>query len=137
LIGIVQGAGETTFSGTITWFLKARGKSENVTVSLYRIEESESDKTKAHTLLKQFRRKYDVVCDNKECVILLFLKRHFGLCSCKPAFDDLNSQVTAAWRLLITIIKGTALVPGKKLVDNLDIPEPLTTPFRNSKQLIP
>jgi len=82
---IAQGLGKADFSEIDTWFVKIRGKrkSETVTVSLYGIEESASGKIEVRTLLKQFKRRYDVVCDNKQWKMLLFFERHLGFCSCK------------------------------------------------------
>ena len=82
---ILQGPGVADFSGTISWFLKVKGKkeTENVTVSLFGIQKTATGKTEIKTLLKQFNRKYDVVCDKKTWRLLLFIKRHLGLCSCK------------------------------------------------------
>ena len=85
VLRMVQGTGEIGFSGNITWSLKVKGQSETVTVALYRIEETELGKTEVRTLLKQFRRKYDVVCDEEECAIILFSKKLLRFCSCRSA----------------------------------------------------
>jgi hypothetical protein len=82
LIRTWQGLGEIQFSGTVTWFLDVRGTCENVTVALYRIENSDSGKTKVKTLVKEIRREYPVVCDENEWPIMLALKKLLGLCRC-------------------------------------------------------
>lgn len=84
LVRMQQGPGQIDFSGQITWFLKAKGKSENIILGLYSIEETDAGKTEVTTLLKQFSRKYDVVCNEKKCAIILFFQKHL-FCNCKPA----------------------------------------------------
>ena len=83
VLRLLPGTGEADFSGNITWFLKVKGKSEAVTVGLYHIEETKSGKTEVRTLLKQFRRKYDVVCDEEAWAVILFFKRRFGFCTAR------------------------------------------------------
>ena len=80
---MVKGPGQIQFSGRITWFPKIRGKSETIIVGLYRVEEIRSGKTEVTSLLKQFKRSYDVVCNEQACAITVFLKKHL-FCSCKP-----------------------------------------------------
>lgn len=82
LLGIQQGPGQIDFASKITWYLKPKGKSETIDVNLYRIDTSTSGKTKVTTLLKQVRRTYDVVCNEKECGVILFFKKHV-FCSCR------------------------------------------------------
>lgn len=65
VLKIVRGSGEIDFSGRISWHLIAKGKDENITIALYQIERTESGKTEVLTLLKQFRRKYDVQNNKK------------------------------------------------------------------------
>jgi hypothetical protein len=61
-VRIIQGNGDAYFSGNPTWFFRVKRKIENVTVGLYRIEETESGKTEVSTLLKEITRQYDAVC---------------------------------------------------------------------------
>lgn len=56
-----QGLGAIDFSGYITWYIKVKGRFENITISLYRIEETDLCKTRVMTLIKQFRRTYNVI----------------------------------------------------------------------------
>lgn len=56
----VEGAGELKFSGHLSWFFKAAGSAEEIIVSLYQIECSPSRKTEIKTLLKQYKRRYNV-----------------------------------------------------------------------------
>ena len=80
-----QGTGEIDFSGEISWLVKVKGKNETViiTVGLYRVEEERSKKTEVRTLLRQFKRQYDVMCNEKECAVILFFKRIFRSCRCQ------------------------------------------------------
>jgi hypothetical protein len=72
--------GELDFSGTVTWFLDVSGISETVTMALYRVDRSGSDRTVTKTLIKKIRRTYRVICDEDEFYFLLAIKRLFGLC---------------------------------------------------------
>ena len=83
LIRTIKGHGEVDFSGTITWFAHVSGKSEIVTVALYHIEESDSSETEVKTLVKQIRRKYLMVCDKNQWIVMLLLKKTFGMCNCE------------------------------------------------------
>jgi hypothetical protein len=78
------------FAGEITWFVKVKGRNEtlSVTVALYDVEESESRKTETRTLLRQFRRNYNVVCHQEECAIVLFFKKLFRFCKCRPGLEQ-------------------------------------------------
>ena len=79
-----QGAGTMNFSGTITWYYDVSGTSDTVQMALYEVDESESGETEIKTLLKHFRRKYQVVCDKDQFFLILMLKRLFGLCNYAP-----------------------------------------------------
>lgn len=60
VLKMVHGLGQIDFASRVKWYIRVKGKSENIIVGLYRIEESESCKTIVSTLLKQFQRKYCV-----------------------------------------------------------------------------
>lgn len=83
IIKTMVGVGDIEFSGTATWFLDVHGINETVQMSLYHIDQSESGKTEVKTLVSQIKRKYQIVCDEKEFFIVLMLKRFFGLCICE------------------------------------------------------
>ena len=54
--------GETDLAVHIRWDIKPKGKIENISVALYRVEKSISGKTEVCTLIKQIRREYNVKC---------------------------------------------------------------------------
>jgi hypothetical protein len=83
-IEIARGPGEDDFSGKMTWFVKARKRNEDVVVSVYRIEDDDAGKAQKTVLLKQFKRRYAVVCDKHKSAITLLIKKLFRLCRCKP-----------------------------------------------------
>ena len=84
LLLIQTALSQTKFSGKVSWFLKVRGKTETVIVRLYKIEEMPDGDTQIKTLLKEIKRNYNVVCNNHEPAIILFLQKHV-FCSCKTA----------------------------------------------------
>ena len=52
--------GKTDLAVHIGWSIKPKRKIENISIALYRIEKSNSNKTEVCTLIKQIRREYDV-----------------------------------------------------------------------------
>lgn len=62
---LVNEGGEIDFASHIRWYIKPKGKVENVSVALYRIEKSNTGKTEVCTLIKQIRREYNVKCHSK------------------------------------------------------------------------
>jgi hypothetical protein len=84
VIQTVGGGGELDFGGTVTWFSRVFGTSENVTMALYYMDRSESGQTVTKTLLQQVGRTYQIVCNKDEFVVALALKRLFGLCKYEP-----------------------------------------------------
>ena len=57
---VAAGGGEVDFDANIRWYIRPKGKTENISVALYRIDRSTLGKTEIITLLKQIRRKYNV-----------------------------------------------------------------------------
>ena len=75
--------GSVDFSGQMTWFMRARRKSENVTISLYQIRTAGLNRADT-SMLQQINRRYDVICNKKQGAFILFFKRLFLICKCKP-----------------------------------------------------
>lgn len=65
IIRMSRGGGAIDFSGHITWYIKVKSRAENIIISLYRIEETDLCKTQVITLIKQFRRRYNVIKHKK------------------------------------------------------------------------
>ena len=80
-LNMVQATGEQAdFSGQASWFVKPRGWTEKIMVQLYYIEHI--NKTEEKVLLKQFARTYDVVCNEGQWGLVLFIKKHLKMCKC-------------------------------------------------------
>lgn len=84
LIETIGSGGEFSFSGNITWYLNASGTRETVAMRLYRVDRSYLDRTVVKTLLKEFRRTYQVVCNEDDFHLLLLLKSLLGQCERRP-----------------------------------------------------
>ena len=69
------------FSGTIIWFVKVKGRNEQIIVRLYQIETSETGDTKVTTLVREIQRNFGVICNKKAFFVERFFKEHI-LCSC-------------------------------------------------------
>ena len=57
--------GQIDFTAYISWYIKPKGKTETISVTLYDIEKSKSGKTVVCTLIKQIRRTFDVKRQHK------------------------------------------------------------------------
>ena len=81
VVQTVGEAGEIDYSSTTTWFTRVYGTGETVTAALYDIDQTVSGRTVTKTLLKQVTRNYTIICDEREFVVILEIKKIFGLCT--------------------------------------------------------
>jgi len=77
-VALTGGEGQADFSANVTWYSKGCGRDQDVSMSLYRIEES--GRTKTTTLLKEVERRYRVVCNKDEFSLVRAVRQLFGLC---------------------------------------------------------
>jgi hypothetical protein len=71
---------QADFAATVTWYAKACGKDQYISMNLYRVENYEPKLTKTTTLLKQIERKYRLICNRNEIFLVRLFKHMFNLC---------------------------------------------------------
>ncbi|HEF4774601.1 hypothetical protein KTD26_26635 [Burkholderia multivorans] len=75
---LIGSEGQADFSANVIWYAKGCGRDQDVSMSLYRIEEAGA--TKTTTLLKEVERRYRVVCNKDEFLLVRKVRHFFGLC---------------------------------------------------------
>lgn len=65
---------------TPKWSIPVHGLNEEIIITLYAVHKTEAGKTVTRTLLKQYKRRYDLICNQNEFKPILFVKKLLNCC---------------------------------------------------------
>ncbi|MEW8692651.1 MAG: hypothetical protein AB2535_16425 [Candidatus Thiodiazotropha endolucinida] len=65
---------------TPKWSVPVYGLNEEIIITLYAVHKTKAGKTVTRTLLKQYKRRYDLICNQNEFMPVLFVKKLLKFC---------------------------------------------------------
>lgn len=80
IIITVQDGDDVAAFVTPKWSVPVQGFNEEIVITLYAVHKTETGKTVSRTLLKQFKRRYDLICNKNEFKPILFVKKLLNCC---------------------------------------------------------